>query len=195
MRNMNFQKYINYDETMKKHIEIIRNHTKLVLCNNDPNVFLYFEKWIATMLRGKRNKSCLVCIESIGGSGKSSYFDDFLKQKVIGNDLAYCGGSSSLVSEFNGELEDKLMVLYEELECSTKSIWMSVSSKLKRQITAENLMIRKMRENPREVKNYNNYIIQANHESVKDDSTRRYFLLDINTSKIGDQKYFDKKKG
>jgi hypothetical protein len=186
-----YKKYSEFPEDTKKKVDIILNHILEVYCSNRKDSYNFLLKWFSNMVRGNRNNSALY-LKGPQGAGKSSIVDDFMRYYVLGLDLCYQGGSGPLKSNFNSELSGKLMVLFEELENMSKAEWMSVSCKLKRQITSKTVQIERKGKDVRDETNLNNYILLSNNDCIQDDDGRRYFILDISSKYIGNKYYFKK---
>ena len=81
------------------------------------------------------------------------------------------------------------MVLFEELEHLSNSEW-SISTKLKRYTTSETYVLESKGEKSYQTQNINNYMINSNHDCIKDDDGRRVFICDASTKRRDDLKYF-----
>jgi phage/plasmid-associated DNA primase len=71
-----------------------------------------------------------------------------------------------------------------------KSEWESMSSTLKRMITSNRISLQNKGTKAYEAENINNYILLSNNDAIKDDEGRRYFILDVSTHRLEDDKYF-----
>jgi heat shock protein HspQ len=186
-----YKKYSEISTEIKNQVEVILKHILEVYCSNRKDSYNFLLKWFSNMVRGNRNDSALY-LKGPQGCGKSSIVDDFLRQHVIGKDLSYQGGSEPLKNHFNSALSGKLMVLFEELENMSVNEWISVSCKLKRQITSKTIQIERKGKEMRDETNLNNYILLSNNDAIQDDDGRRYFILDINPKYTGNKEYFKK---
>ena len=184
-----YQPYESFPESTKQSVELMLNHIKEVLSSNKIESYNYVMKWFANMAKGGKNNAVLY-LKGPQGTGKSTPID-FIKQYVIGLPLSLETGSGPLRNRFNSELEGKLLVVFEELENFGASEWTSISSTLKRWITALIYTIEGKGEKVKQVANINNYILISNNDAIKDDNGRRYFILDILTKYIGNKQYFD----
>lgn len=181
-------KFEDYDEDTKNKVQIMLNFIKEVLANNNENSYDYLIKWIANMLKGNKNDSCLY-LKGQQGIGKSTLFE-FLKKYVLGEDLLLETGSNPLKKQFNGILGGKLLVVFEELENFNVSEWACVSSVLKRFITSDTYTLEEKNINSYQTKNINNYVLNSNNDAIKDDDGRRYFILDVSHKYKENHNYF-----
>ena len=184
-------KYSDFSDDVKSKVNIILKHILEVYCSNKKDCYEFLLKWFSNMIKGNRNNSALY-LKGPQGAGKSSIVDDFMRHYVVGLELSYQGGSAPLKNNFNSELSGKLMVLFEELENMGTSEWLSVSCKLKRQITSKTIQIERKGKDIRDETNLNNYILLSNNDAIQDDDGRRYFILDISTKYVGNKEYFNK---
>ena len=184
-------KYIPYDSfepMIKENVNKMCQFIKEIINNNSEDAFQFIMKWLSNMVKGNKNESCIY-LKGIQGIGKSS-FTEFIKYWVIGEKLCLETGSTPLKEKFNSILEGKLMVVFEELENVSAKEWISMSSNLKRIITAVKMVFEQKNINSYEAKNINNYFINSNNDAIKDDQERRYFIADVSTKKTCDDDYF-----
>lgn len=182
--------YSEYDEHIKQGVNAILSFIKDVLASNNSDAYDYLIKWLANMLKGNKNDSCLY-LKGQQGIGKSTLFE-FLKDYVIGVDLLLESGSEPLRNTFNGILGGKLLVVFEELENISSSEWTFISSKLKRYITSNTYTLEEKYMKMGQTNNINNYIINSNNDAIKDDDGRRYFILDVSHKYKENHQYFGK---
>jgi molybdopterin converting factor small subunit len=142
------------------------------------------------MLKGNKNDACIY-LKGSQGIGKST-ISDFLKENVIGTNLFLETGSSPLKNKFNSILQGKLLVQFSELENFNSNEWASVSSVLKRFITSSTYMLEGKNENPIQINNINNYILDSNNDAIKDSDGRRYFIADVSPKYQNNRQYFGK---
>ena len=164
-------------------------HMSVVWCNKDKTIFNFLIKWLANMIKGKKNTSCIY-LKGVQGAGKTMPID-FMRFHVLGESLCVETGSNPLKTKFNSELAGKLLVSFEELENFSTTEWMSISSVLKRIITSPTIMIEGKGLDPVEHININNYFLISNNDAIQDDDGRRYFILPINPCFVGNFEYFE----
>ena len=184
-----YQPFELFDDSIKTKMDVMLDFIKTIICGGKHDSYEFTIKWLANMIRGNKNNSCLYLKDQKQGIGKST-LPEFIKNFVIGPDLCLETGSTPLTSNFNSVLEGKLMVQFEELQNFSASQWMGISSTLKRIITSNRILIEAKNVNSYETENINNYILLSNNDAIKDDEGRRYFILDISLKRKDDHVYF-----
>lgn len=69
-----------------------------VLCNHNGAVYDYLTKWLACVIRGQKTGSMLV-VNSVEGTGKSLFFDNFCSDMILGRDGSGRGHGCAFVTE------------------------------------------------------------------------------------------------
>lgn len=184
-----YVEYKTFDKDTKKNVEKMLKNIKEVWCSDKEDVFDFTKKWLANMIKGNKNNSCLY-LKGVQGIGKTTPVD-FIRHHVLGKELCVETGSGPLKTKFNTELAGKLLVSFEELENFNAAEWISISSVLKRIITSKTIMIEGKGANAFEIMNINNYILISNNDAITDDDGRRYFILPISLLYLGNTKYFN----
>lgn len=184
-------KYIEYkehSEKAKEGVEIAKQYIRDVWCSGNEEQFNYIIKWLSNVVKGKKNQTALY-VQGQQGIGKST-LTQFLMDYVIGESLSIESGSEPLRSSFNKILMGKVLVVFEELENSTKNEWYGICSKLKKMITSDKCNYEQKYEKTINAKNLNNYIIITNEDAIKDDDGRRYFNVELTTKYKDNFSYF-----
>ena len=184
-----YKKFNSFSVEIQKRTKLMIDHIKMIWCSNNEDAFQFTLKWLANMIKGKRNDSALY-LKGPQGVGKSMPLE-FIRAYVIRNPLSVQCGSGPLKNKFNSELSGKLLVMFEELENFNSAEWKFISSVLKRQITSPTLNIERKGCDIREETNLNNYVLISNNDSIQDDDGRRYFILDICTRFLNNKIYFN----
>ena len=172
-------KFEEFEKKVQKKVQIMLNYIKEVLASGRNETYTYLLQWFSHMIKGNKNDSILY-LKSKQGFGKSTLLE-FIRQHVVGEDLALETGSGPIISNFNAILGGKLFVYFEELETFSIAQWMSVSSRLKRYATSNTITLEDKNVKAYTAKNIMNIIIASNNDAVMDDDGRRYFILDIAT--------------
>ena len=184
------QPYESFDQKLKDGVNIMLNHIKVVLANDDEIHYNFLLDWYAFMLKGGKNKTILY-YKANQGVGKST-LTDFLRVHVIGDQLSLQSNSEPLRSKFNAILAGMLFVTFEELENFSIADWANISSVLKRNSTSDVAIYEKKGIDSFSADNINNYNCISNNDAIKDDQGRRYFKADISSKHVDDTVYFDK---
>ena len=87
-------------------------YVREVWANNNDTVYEYIIKWLANMVKGNKNKSCLNAKAS-QGVGKSTLIE-FLRDHVIGLPLTCKGKTDHLKGQHNLQLLGRVLVYFEE---------------------------------------------------------------------------------
>ena len=178
------------DAKTKQSLDFLLNYYLEVVCSSNKDCYEFLLKWIANMVRGNKNKSCLY-LKGIQGIGKSTISEHLMKH-VVGDPLSLETGSDPIKTKFNEILGGKLLVSIEELENFGKSEWEAMSSTLKRMISSNRISLQNKGTKAYETENINNYILASNNDAIKDDEGRRYYIVDISTHRLEDAEFFNK---
>jgi hypothetical protein len=181
-----------YPDTVKEAVQFMLNFIKEVICSDQEDQFDYMMKWLANMANGNKNDSVLY-LKGEEGIGKST-LTDFIVEWVLGK-LCYGKGTSTcLLTPNNMSIRGKLVVVFEELPTFSDKEWEGVSSVLKDMTTGTMYMYADKYIPASLCENISNFIIITNVNAIKHSEGRRYFILDLNTKRKSDFKYFAKLK-
>lgn len=184
-----YKPYNTFNTKLQNNVKTILDYIKEILSNHNEASYNFILKWLSNMIKGNKNNSCLY-LRSGQGVGKST-IPLFIRNHVIGHKLSLETGSDPIRSRFNLILAGKLLVTLEELENFSANEWTQISTRLKRIITSPTINIEVKGQDAYEIENINNYILISNNDAIKDDEGRRYYILDLNNSRVGDRQYFD----
>ena len=166
-----------------QYIEPILNHIKVVLANNDENVYEYILDWLAAFLQmrnGRKLGTVLVLYSEEQGAGKNT-ITSFLRDKVIGiSYVAETNDISSIVTKFNFRFANKILTIVNEANnCDNTSEYHKTFDKIKDIIDNKMITIEPKGVNSFSVEDYNHLIINTNNNwPVKiEKSDRRYTIL------------------
>ncbi|MBS1736181.1 MAG: hypothetical protein JSS98_06175 [Bacteroidetes bacterium] len=183
-----YQKYNKFDDNIKSSVNVFLEYVKIIWANNNEKVYQYLLKWLANMIKGNKNRTCIFA-KGPEGIGKSTLID-ILFDYVIGVSLCCKGKADHLKSQHNMQLLGKIFVPFEELQFFSDKEWSGVDSELKDLITGDYASYTDKYEKRFDAKNTNNYIINSNFNAIKGANGRRYLVADINTSYQNDHKFF-----
>lgn len=181
--------YDNLPLEQKNKVQIILDYIMLIWANNDSVVYDYILDWLANMVRGNKNKSCIYG-KGDEGVGKST-LPDFIRDYVIGKNLWCKGKADHLKGQHNMQLLGKLFVTFEELQFFSDKEWRAIDSELKDMITDTMMSFTDKYEKRFQTETFCNYMVLTNFNSIKGANGRRYLVCDVNPCKMNDFEYFD----
>jgi hypothetical protein len=188
-------KYANEDKPeftpeMMDSINFIWQHVKEAMCGNDEECYQYAKKWIAHMVNGRKMKTALY-IKGTQGAGKSSI--PLFIQHVIGDHNGHLTPSNSCLGKFNSELQGIILLILDELKCTSPQEWKVMNSSLNVLITSDTIDIEPKGQQCFNIQNHISVIITANSSAIQiNKKDRRYFMTDVSPCKEGDFQYFDR---
>ena len=161
-----------------------------VWCSSDQTSYEYILNWISNMVKGNKNNTILYLKSYVEGIGKSTV-TQFIMNYVLGKNICIESNSDPLKTPYNEILAGKLMVVFEELECSGERDWSVMSTKLKRWSTSNEITYAEKYIKAYESRNINNYVICTNVEAIKASEGRRYYILDLSTKYKNNHSFFN----
>jgi hypothetical protein len=169
-------------------------HIKENVCANNENLYVYFLDWLASIIQNpadKTGKAITVVLQGLHGTGKG--FLCKMIGKLFGKAYGYINVDKYALEQFNGQLENKLFVFFDEV------IWSHDKKKanyVKSLITEETFEINKKYINSYASNNYMRFILATNNfyegAFVEREDERRFFILDMVPNHRCDKAYFDK---
>ena len=183
-----YKNYNDYSEEIKSNVQLYINYIKEIMCNNDDVMLDAYLKYYSQLARGKKTE-IIIYRKSGEGTGKSTE-TDFIMNYVFGKEVCLISNTEPLLSNYNKIYLGKLIIIFEELPTFSDGQWSAVSSKLKTLTTEKLCIYRDLYEKGIQAENISNFQINTNVESIKDSNGRRYVILDLNPSRVGDYEYF-----
>ena len=183
-----YKHYDEYSDEIKEKVQIILKMIKEVSCDEDEEIYLAYEKYLAQLCRGIKTGGCIYK-KGIEGIGKSSE-TDFLMQYVLGEGICLLSNAQPIKSQFNKILLGKLLVVFEELPTMNENEWKAVSGRLKTLITESITMYEDKNVKAFQAENISNFIINTNVEAIKDSDGRRYIIMPLNNKYKGKGDHF-----
>ena len=170
-------------------LEMIRKHI-LILCDNNNEHALYFEKWIGQMIAYPEVKSNFPIIISDEGAGKGTLmrlFEKMLGQKKV---METTTPSRDVWGEFNSEMEHSFLVNLNEL---SKKETMECDHRIKGLITDSQLTINHKGTNKFNITSYHRFIGTTNNEEAgikTQHGDRRKWIVRASDELKGNHGYF-----
>jgi shikimate kinase len=159
------------------------------MCSSDKDTFNYVKLWIAHFKNGRKMTTCLY-LKGTQGAGKSS-ISNFLMDVLGVWNCHKTQNPNCLTSNFNGELDSKLLLILEELRCDSIHSWEAMNSSLNNLITENTMNIEKKYKDAILISNHLSVIITSNNSPIKmDKNDRRYLMSDVSNHRAKDEEYF-----
>ncbi len=175
-------------EAIEGSCNAIHEHIKAVICDNDEIAYGYLLNWIARGLQTPaENGQVAVALRGNKGSGKSTLGK--LLIKLYGAHGLQIADNRFLIGNFNAHMQDCCFLFADEAFFAGNPAHENV---LKGIITEPTIMIERKGIDAVVMKNRLKILMSSNSDWVTPASAdeRRYFVLDVPDTKIGDIKYF-----
>lgn len=178
----------DYPPEIKNKVKIMLDYIFDVLCSKKKEQYQYLLQWYSKVFKGEKNDT-LIYLLGIQGIGKST-LTEFIRNYVLGNEIACAGIQDYLTGQFNKALFGKVLIIFEELPDPSSGEWKKISGKLKDMVTGSRMIYNEKNIPAYEAANLNNYVILSNDEAIHHCEGRRYFNLDVSTEHKDDKVYF-----
>jgi hypothetical protein len=166
----------------------IYDHILNVVCNGDTGCNDYLLNWIARGFQyPSKNGQVATVLKGLKGSGKSTIGK--LLGAIYGQHSLQVTNPKHLVGNFNGHLQDACFLFADECFFAGDRQHENV---LKTLITEPTLMVERKGIDVMSAKNRLKLLMATNNDWAVPASRdeRRYFVLDVSSSRIGDAQYF-----
>jgi len=169
--------------------ELIKQHIRGVITNNNEAVFKYVMGWLALTLQHPENQTEVALILR-GKKGCGKGILGHLIRNLYGNHGLHITSCSHLTGKFNHHLRDCAFLFVDEAMWAGDKQHESV---LKGLITEPVLTIEGKGANAYQSKNMLSILMASNEQWVVPASTdeRRFCVLDVNGNLIGNRNYYD----
>jgi hypothetical protein len=173
----------NYDS-----INLILNHIREVICNNDEYCYDWFLKYLKAIMSGKKT-NIMIMIKGQEGCGKNILLD-MIAYGLIGDEYAIATSSpeKQFFGNFNSLLQNRVFTIINEGQHGLRNC-MDVIKDL---ITGDKVNIEKKGIDATTLKNYNNFIGDTNNFNILNISAtdRRFVFFNCNNLYVGNEQYF-----
>jgi hypothetical protein len=173
----------NYDS-----INLILNHIREVICNNDEYCYDWFLKYLKAIMSGKKT-NIMIMIKGQEGCGKNILLD-MIAYGLIGDEYAIATSSpeKQFFGNFNSLLQNRVFTIINEGQHGLRNC-MDVIKDL---ITGDKVNIEKKGIDATTLKNYNNFIGDTNNFNILNISAtdRRFVFFNCNNQYVGNEQYF-----
>ncbi|AHA46235.1 D5-like helicase-primase [Insectomime virus] len=177
-------------------IQPLLEHIREIWADGSEENFKYILSWLSTIVKYPREKTgiALVILSDAQGAGKG-VVTDFLLDKVFGRKLGTCiGDLERVVHRFNSVLNNRLLVVLDEVRAVDASEYHKSFDVIKHLITEKTVLIEKKGMETTEEKSFVNFLLTTNNSfAVKvEQSDRRYAMFRCNDKRANDFEYFSK---
>lgn len=185
------RKYKDFPKSVRNKVTRIWDHIKNAWCSENEIQYEYVKRWICAMVNGKKMTTCIY-LKGPEGLGKS-IITDFLVENVIGERNCWVTQDAKcfLPGGFTGSLGGKLLLVLEELPCSSEGQWKTLSNALKLWITGFMVQLEAKQCNAIQQKNIASlFLLSNNNAIIISPLDRRYFIPDVSIKYLGNFQYF-----
>ena len=168
-------------------------HLKGNVCSDNELLYSYLMDWLSSIIQfpgDKTGRATTVVLQGLHGTGKG--FICNMLGKLFGKAYGYVNVDKFSLEQFNGQLENKLFVFFNEV------IWSHDRKKanyVKSLITEKVLEINKKYVNSYSSNNYMRFVLATNNfyegAFVEREDERRFFILDMVPNHRCNKPYFD----
>ncbi|AMQ10570.1 highly derived D5-like helicase-primase [Brazilian marseillevirus] len=196
--------YINTFEGFKAHpkdeeidmekLRLLLSHIKEVWADGSEENYVYILSWLSVIIKNPREKTgiALVILSDSQGAGKG-VITDFLLDKVFGRKLGTCiGDLERVVHRFNSVLNNRLLVVLDEVRAVDASDYHKSFDVIKHLITEKTVQIEKKGVETSEEPSFVNFLLTTNNSFVVkvEQSDRRYAMFRCSDKRAKDFDYF-----
>lgn len=183
-------KKLEMTEILTTAIAKIWTNIQHTICSDKEDLFQYYRQWICNFISGKKMKT-IPYLKGTQGSGKSSL--PYLLMRIVGKHNCFkTQKNTALTSNFNGQLQGKILLILEELKCASAGEWKQMNSSLNACATEDTVDIEHKGKDAVNVDNNLSIIITSNDSPIQmDKQDRRYAVAEINNDKMNDTAYWD----
>ncbi len=170
------------------------SHLQENICENNVEVCEYMLDWLSALVQypgNKTNRATTIVLQGDQGTGKGFFVNHI--GRLIGKAYSYINMDSFALQEFNGLLENKLLVFFDEV------VWSRDRKKanyVKSLITERSMAINQKFINAYAVNDYMSFILSTNHFGegayVEGENERRFLVVNVSDKHKSEQAYFKK---
>ncbi|KNE69758.1 hypothetical protein AMAG_14298 [Allomyces macrogynus ATCC 38327] len=169
------------------------NYLLEVICSSRETEFKYVLKWLQELFTSGTSNGIALALTGLEGAGKGFLFES-ISQYLLGTKLCIPLNNAAqfLSGTFNSELENKSLVLFDEMPSSSGKERLAAFDKFKNMVTDSRTIINEKCVRRYEVKNINNFMIASNNKNILPltKTGRRVFVLNVSNKRRCDRKYF-----
>ncbi|KNE63328.1 hypothetical protein AMAG_18986 [Allomyces macrogynus ATCC 38327] len=170
------------------------NYILQVICSNRETEYTYVLKWVQELFKSSKANGVVLCITGLEGTGKG-FFYQTLSEHLLGKELCLTLNNADqfLAQTFNSELENKSLVLFDEMPAVGFNQRKSMFDKLKNMTTDDKIVINEKGVRHYVAKNMNNFMINSNNKAILPLTAtgHRVFCLKVSNIHRCDEEYFE----
>jgi hypothetical protein len=168
---------------------LLREHIKNVLCCGNEDHFNWVLDWMADLYQDPANpKGCAVVMHGVEGCGKGTFVEAM--GRTMGRHYKHLTQESHLTGNFNGHLQDALLVFADEVTYGGSR---KTAGNLKAMVTESKLMVERKGVDAYSFRNCGHICIASNEDWFipAGPQSRRWFVLECAPDMAGNKKYFE----
>ncbi|KNE55707.1 hypothetical protein AMAG_17811 [Allomyces macrogynus ATCC 38327] len=164
-----------------------------VICSGRETEYKFVLKWLQELFTSGTANGVVLALTGLEGVGKGFLFES-ISTYMLGKKLCVPLNNAAqfLAGSFNSEIENKSLVLFDEMPVSNGRERMAAFDRLKNMVTDTRTIINEKCVRRYEVKNVNNFMIASNNKNILPltKSGRRVFVLNVSNKRRCDCMYF-----
>ncbi|KNE69490.1 hypothetical protein AMAG_19980 [Allomyces macrogynus ATCC 38327] len=164
-----------------------------VICSGRETEYKFVLKWLQELFTSGTANGVVLALTGLEGAGKGFLFES-ISTYMLGKKLCVPLNNATqfLAGSFNSEIENKSLVLFDEMPVSNGRERMAAFDRLKNMVTDTRTIINEKCVHRYEVKNVNNFMIASNNKNILPltKSGRRVFVLNVSNKRRCDRVYF-----
>ncbi len=176
-------------ESVQGDCDLFIEHIREIVCGGDKDIATWVLDWCADMVQNPSvPPGTALVMRGEEGTGKGTFADTL--GQLVGSHYRHLIDDTHLTSNFNAHMVDALFVFADEITWGGNK---KTQGKLKGLVTERNLMAERKGVDSVMYRSMVRIVIAGNEEWVipAGSSSRRWMVLDVLNTKIGDRKYFD----
>jgi len=175
-------------EPREGNCDLFIRHVKHIVCNSNKDHYTWLLDWLADLVQHPAEpKGCCLVMRGDEGCGKGTLANTI--GKLFGSHHRHLIDDTHLTSNFNAHMMDAITVFADEITYGGNK---KTEGKLKGIVTERSLLGERKGVDSISYRNMAHLMIASNNQWVipAGKNSRRWFMVDVSGSKIGDHAYF-----
>ena len=184
------KKFDTYPEDVKKGVNVMLNHIRIVWANDQESMYNYMINWLSCTIMGRKLRT-LLYLQSTERTGKSIVID-FIQKYVLGPHTTHVTSSLEEIDKWTKPLEGRMLVNFNELPCAGMNQWRGIMDALKSLVTEQYFSVTQRYCDSYSQRNTFNIIVTSNNNAinVSVNNHARIVSADVSEARLGDLGYF-----